>query len=368
MSHTQALYYPWIDVRNSGWLKTSALFWEKIQTIVPASIESPYEERAAKEFEDAGILIPLRVDSDMQEIESLSDDVIRYLSSDEAANLMLSTENRRSAYLHPQKLPDSIRRIAHLHPEKMDHEIRYMMQEIGFSRRRGNWMEVDSEFASFYMTLLATRLSERFGLGLLTDSPSSHRLSAKAKADSELSSVYRNVYDYEFRARRRRRDAPRQLAEGMMVDLIIEQIGIDPKTPTDKILNFKIGHKNEVGKFRKKIEELTSDVPENLSTDALRQYVHDKYTNEVAPAICDLKDALTDNRIGWMTKSLMKVSFISAGASSALVGAGLAVPNALLVGAGVSLIGMGILYNQDKRKALRENPYSYVVSVEKALT
>ena len=238
---------------------------------------------------------------------------------------------------------------------------------VGFSRRRGNWMEVDSEFASFYMTLLATRLSERFGLGLLTDSQASHRLSSKVKEDSELSSVYRNAYDYEFRARKRRRDAPRQLAEGMMVDLIIEQIGINPETPIDKILDFRNGHKNEVGKFRKKIEELTSDVPENLSTDALRQYAHDKYSNEVAPAICDLKDALTDSRIGWMTKSLMKVSFISAGTSSALVGAGLSVPNALLVGAGISLIGMGILYNQDKKKVLRENPYSYVVSVEKAL-
>lgn len=367
MSHTQALYYPWIDVYNSGWLKTSALFWDKIQTIVPASINSPYENRSAKEFEDAGVLIPLRVDSNMEEIELLSEDVIRYLSSDEAANIMLSTENRRTAYLHPQKLPDSIRRIAYLHPEKMDHEIRYMMEEYGLSRMRGNWMEVDSEFASFYMTLLATRLSERFGLGLLTDSSSSHRLSSKVKADSEISSVYRNAYDYEYRAGRRRREAPRQLAEGMMVDLIIEQIGIDPKTPTDKILEFRNSHRNEVGKFRKKIEELTSDVPVKLTMDALRQYVHDKYSNEVAPAISDLKNALTDSRIGWLTKSLMKVSFISAGTSSALVGAGLAVPNALLVGSGLSLIGMGILYNQDKKKALRENPFSYVVSVEKAL-
>ncbi len=368
MAHTQALYYPWIDIRDDAWLKTSALFWDMIQTIVPASIERPYKGKTAREFKDEGVLIPLRVDSEMEEIEGLSDDVVRYLSSDEAANILLSTEKRKRAYLHPQKLPRSIRHMSRLHPEKMAYEVRHMMRALGLGKQEGEWMRVDREFASFYMTLLATRLSDRLGIGLLTDSPASHRLSSKARADSEISSVYRGgFHEYEFRGRGPRRTAPRELAEGMMIDLIVEQIGIDPQTPAQSILQFRNSHRDEIGKFRTKIEELTGDIPNEPTVDALRQYVADRYQNEVAPAISDLKKALTSSRIGWITRSWMKVSFLSAGTSSALVGIGLAAPNALLIGAGVSLIGMGILYNEHKKKALRENPYSYVVSIQKDL-
>jgi hypothetical protein len=45
------------------------------------------------------------------------------------------------------------------------------------------------------------------------------------------------------------------------------------------------------------------------------------------------------------------------------VAAGLAVPTALLAGAGLSLIVSGIMYNVDKREALRSNPYSYLLSI-----
>jgi len=46
----------------------------------------------------------------------------------------------------------------------------------------------------------------------------------------------------------------------------------------------------------------------------------------------------------------------------------MALPTALLAGAGLSLIVSGIRYNEDKSEALRSNPYAYLLSLERELT
>ena len=35
MMFSRALYYPTIDIKNGRWLKSAALFWDSIETIVP---------------------------------------------------------------------------------------------------------------------------------------------------------------------------------------------------------------------------------------------------------------------------------------------------------------------------------------------
>lgn len=51
-----------------------------------------------------------------------------------------------------------------------------------------------------------------------------------------------------------------------------------------------------------------------------------------------------------------------------LVMAGLAVPTALLAGAGISLIATGTMYNLDKSELLRADPFAYLLSVERQLS
>jgi hypothetical protein len=99
----------------------------------------------------------------------------------------------------------------------------------------------------------------------------------------------------------------------------------------------------------------------------MQQHATDLYLNDVKPAIDDLKKSLEGSRIKWLTDSWLKIAFISAGSTSMLAGMGLATGNALLVGAGISLMGSGILYNVDKAQSLRTNPYSYLMSLEHGL-
>ncbi len=58
MSFMVALYYPWIDFRDEGWLKSAILYWDSMRTIVPASISHPYSSRTAHQLQEAGILPP----------------------------------------------------------------------------------------------------------------------------------------------------------------------------------------------------------------------------------------------------------------------------------------------------------------------
>ena len=118
-------------------------------------------------------------------------------------------------------------------------------------------------------------------------------------------------------------------------------------------------------RFRSAISQLASGITEDLPLEAMRQKVWDLYTNDLQPSASDLKSALDGHNVGWFSTAMLKTSFLSAGPTSLLATAGLAVPHALLVGAGISLVASGILYNIERRKKLRDNPYSYLLRAER---
>ncbi|MEW5923689.1 MAG: DUF6236 family protein [Candidatus Zixiibacteriota bacterium] len=370
MAFTKALYYPWIDIKDHGWLHSAALYWDKIQTIVPKSIKQPYKDKSSIEFYDKGILEPLKVSPEMYEVDSLTEDIIKYFDAPETLHILLSRKKGGNIRIHRDKLPIPLQNMTYIHPEKLASEVAYMIRETGLGRlNKDGWFEMDSEFAEYYMTLLASRLSENYGLGLVTPLSQSHGLNLRVKMDGDINKMLfmRRVSQYgrQTRLQKRKSTAPHVLTQGMLVDVVIDRIGIAPSTSIKKIIQFRKDHASEVGNFRNMIEKLTNDIPKDINIIALRQYINDKYNNDVEPAIKELKESLEGSKIKWLTKSWLKLSFLSFGSSSALVGLGLNFPNALLVGSGISLVGMGILYNEDKKKMIRENPYSYVLAMEK---
>jgi hypothetical protein len=364
MAFTKALYYPWIDIRDEGWLKNAMLYWERIQTIVPVSIQQPYSIRTAREFHDEGLLVPFRVESSMKENEGLTNDVLKYLESPEGAEVLMSKEISEYHYIHPDKLPEEIRELVEIHPDKLPYEIRYRLQHA-FNAERRDWISVDVRFANFYMTLLATRLSEKIGAGLLSDTSANNKLANAVKLDAKLS-IPRRRYGYEYDEYMHYKEMPLSLAQGALANLIFERIQIDHETPVKKRLEFRKDHADELRRFRTKIAELTKAISSNQPLDALRQQVEDIYINEVKPAISSLKEGLSDSKIKWVTENFLKVSFFSTSSTSVpLALLGWTVPYALLVGIGVSLTASAILYNREKAERLRQNPFSYLLAAEK---
>ncbi|MFA4902719.1 MAG: DUF6236 family protein [Desulfobaccales bacterium] len=258
-----------------------------------------------------------------------------------------------------------------MHPEKLPYEIQHILNESLGNKNR--WISVDKRFANFYMTLLATNLSERHGIALLTDSVSNSRLANVARLDGNLSSYSMgyNINYHEGSRRRRSRFGRdlrrnRSLAQAMLADLILEGIQIDPETPVNKIIIFRERFKSELGRFRTKVSELANEISIEQPLEAIRQSVHDKYINEVRPAIDSMKIGLKENMIRFASDTFLKVSVVSTTATSIpLALLGLSIPCALLAGAGVSFTANTVLYNIDKVQKLRENPFTYLLKAQK---
>jgi hypothetical protein len=346
---SEALYYPWIDIKDETWLKTAFLYWDSVQTIVPTSIHSPYSSRTARAFQDAGFLVPLRVHSDMEQVKNLTDDVATYLGTSEGAELLAPTV---ADYLFPfDRYKRRARKMSgeltetFVHHHKLSRESRKM---VTAAMGDGDWVSTNEKFAAFYMTLLAQRLAESAELALLTPMSAAEKLAIKTRLGT----------------------APpaQRMSQGLLAQLSIERVGVDADTTVDQLLKFRETHGDQLAMFRTKVAGLTSAVGEDLPAEALRQRLSDIYKNEVVPAVSGLKGALAGQRIKAVGEGLLKTAFFSAGSSALLTAVGgVGIGPALIVGAGVSLTVSVINYRTQRAESLRANPYSYLLSLKREL-
>jgi hypothetical protein len=364
MAFTKALYYPTIEIQDEQWLKSTVLYWDKIQTIVPESIQKPYKGRISKILHDEGILSPFLVKSTSAVVQNVSDTAMEYIQSNEAKELLLSKKQRsfsihrdkmpRHFSIHQDKLPEEFR----IHSEKMSY---FLKQEFNDKLDRQGWVRASSHFAEFYMTLLANEICESKRFALLSDNTFTSNFAEKVRLDNNI--VSSSSHD---RFVERHRDAV-HLAEGMLTNLIVQGVKFKPDTPIKKIIEFKSNHKDELGLFRKAVSDLVEKTPNNLTFDAMQQYVHDIYTNEFLPAYNNLGKSLTGAKLKWSWETFMKIAFFSVAGTYVLQQFGLSIPQALIAATGVSCVANKIIYNVDKAEKLRSNPYSYLILVDRNL-
>lgn len=371
----QALFYPWIEIKDDHWLKTSLLYWDEFRTIVPESIENPYKTDSTIALSGEGLLHPIRVRPDMEEIEDLADSVLTYLSTNEGARIVASN-GYRGSIIHEEKLPYQFDKFADIHPEKLPYRVRDELRHLfRDSNRDGGWLTVDGGFADFYMTLLASKLSERTGASLVTDNSMANDLAVAIHLDAPLGQKAGETLGDEWHGRRHRRrdyDAfgprrrhPSAVAEGLLANLAISKINISEQTPIQDLIDFKRKYSDEFGRFHKAIHDLCSGIEGDIPVEALQERVGTIYRNDVEPSLNSLKAALDGKKIKWKAEGLMKLAFMSASSYSALAVAGLSTPIALLAGAGISLTAMGVLHNIEKREQIRNDPFAYLLSAER---
>jgi hypothetical protein len=299
----------------------------------------------------------------MSLIRGLREDVSKYLRTPEGLeSIILSKESS----------------IHYLHSDKLFHELESIIRSssrIESTALENKWIAVPDEFSKFYMTLLATKLSEEYGLGLLTGSAISNRLANAAKLDGNLfetrlpasdrSFEYRDRYMDLHEQHRSQHQIPRDLAEGTLVDFIFKDLQIDPSTSLDKILAFRDENTDELGRFRENVGLLTEGISNNKSLNAMNQQMEDIYKNKIKPELSLLKKGLKRQKIKQGVENFLKVSLLSTTSSGLLLLLGLSSPYILLATSSISIIGAGILYNVEKRETLDKNPYSYLLSVER---
>jgi len=162
--------------------------------------------------------------------------------------------------------------------------------------------------------------------------------------------------------RGRGRSATPKIAQGLLVDLAFESLSIPKEVTAKKLLTFKNDHAEELAVYRNELAALVSDIPEDLSIEALRQAVQERYQNKVVPALKSLKRSLVAQAWDTGTSTLVKLSALSAGPASALVVAGMPAPTALIVAAGVSLTATAVSLVSERRKTRAASTLSYLLA------
>lgn len=356
---SNSLYYPHIDIPNSEWLKTAVLFWDSISTIVPSSMKHPYEYRDTQYLADIGFLCPVKIDSFDEAVIGIENEAISYIESEEFFNFVISTETGEFSNKR-QDATGMFRVLSEtgIYPEKLSYELRHYLSDrfhhLGLQFGTTINYHFEPTFVNFYMTLLASKICEHCSLALVTDSIVSNKFS-----NSVRFGIPKSIRPRHSHIERK------NFEQGLLLDLIINDLRVSPDSDIESIVKFKENHKDELGLFRTNLAKLTHEISQDQPLDAIRQEVSDIYTNEFLPSYNNFKSALNGAGIKWFSDNVLSVSTLSmstTGISVALIG--MSIPHALLAGAGISLLASTVKYSIDKQKILRENPYSYLLAVE----
>lgn len=338
------------------------LFWDSIRTIVPASHRDPYSSDFARALCEAGVLEPVRVSSGMEEVEELTDKVLDFLTDPATAGVILNADGHASRRIHSEKMSHELRKLASIHPEKLPYLIR---SELERGPNDDGWLFVGPGFANFYMTLLASQLAERLGLGLVTESSAADQLAIAVRKGKPLDALGGRRVGRHFDASGPRRSLPTSVAPSLLIDLMVQGVSLPEHLSVKEILRFKTDHKEELAVFRREVARLTTDLPRDLPVEALRQAVSDQYQANVLPAMRSLRESLIAQSWDAGLNGLLKVSFFTAAPTSAAILAGMPSSVALLAGAGISLTASAVLLANQRRRARIESPYSYLLSMER---
>ena len=370
---SNALYYPHIDIRDSNWLKTAVLFWDSISTIVPSSINTPYENRETEYLADAGFLRPVRVNSESESVIGIEEKIINLLTTPDFLKEIFLSNLTKSQEIYGEKMSNrlriGIRESFNIYQEKMSdrvrHEIRDRIYKDKASYKTHRHLErllrdypyfmddekfyLSDKFAYVYMTALANQICENERMGLVTDNLTYHDFANSLRFENK--SNLNNFEDIQ------------NFGQGMLLDFIIEDLKICPDTSLEDIIFFKNQHRDELTLFRLKLAEITQNISPNRPINYIRQEMADAYKIFEAE-YNNFKKALKSQKIKWTTGNFLKTSsaFVTSVAIPMHIGAPTDI--AVLIGVGVSATVSIINYRVDRQNALRENPYSYLLKVE----
>jgi len=365
---TQALYYPHIDIENSDWLKTAVLFWDSISTIVPESVRNPYQHNDSEYLASIDFLRPIRVNSNDEAVVGIEDDIIRTMFTPSFFTMLSNPRHMRNYGIFHDKMSYRLRKMLEsgIHADKMSWEVRHRIQEYGDVFRQGDMFYMDDSFAYLYMVTLANKICENRSIALVASDTQSESVANLLRLDNQTPiAIGRDSRRMFHNARNFCRE--RHYEQGIMLDLIINGLRISPDVPLADIVSFKERHKDELRAFRIQINKLVQGVPQEQTLEAIQQTIRDIYENEFLKEYNELTKALKSSKIKWFTDSLVKISAVSASATGIPMILGATAPQAILAGAGVSMLASVISYSADKRQQLSSNPYSYLLSTGREL-
>ncbi len=354
-----ALYYPYMDIEDAGLIKTAALYWDKLQTIIPLDPDGLYSGREEtlnmNDFYKMDVSREAKKESFLEErfvqpidelIEKTGQEFVSDLQNnpevkDNLANMLRSPQWRRASVDDKYRII-YMEKFNPIHLGNMIFELRDIGIQFNPLTDGTNGMIVPKPFYDMYMSRLASVISQSDHSVPLTN----ENLWQDAALD--------RIIDYS---------EERKQNQSELIRLSLQIISIDLNVPLIKILKFKDKHKEILINFRKHIRELARQVATGLDSTEKQCVLEEIIKDKVVPVKEEIQIKLSENDIVF---GLSAFDIVQATAMGAIV-SGIADLRAGIIGAGISLTVSLYKSIRKDRNIIRDHPLGYLYQADKEL-
>jgi len=288
------LYYPYVDIGDAGLIKTTALYWDKLQTIVPFDPYQLYSDRrktltlpdfyktdASREAKKEGFLEERIVNPMDESVQQTGQNFILGLKEIPEIKDSLVNMLRSKQWRHARKDKYSTIYLEKFDPSHLL-DIVPELSKIGihFSPRTdgSNGFIVPKPFADMYISRLASVVAQKDNSIPLTDE--------HFWQDVALS----RFIDYS---------TERKMNQLQLIKMSLKTISIDPLVPLKDILRFKDKNKNLLLNYRIYIRELARQVARGIDNAEKENVVEEIVQDKVLPVKEEIEAKLSESDIAF---------------------------------------------------------------------
>lgn len=342
-----ALYYPHIHFRSRRWLRTAMLYYDSVSRIVPAGLDP--DDRTFYRF-------PWISDELLEDVrEMTASGIVRCEAPDssvtEIANEFFdfAMDNLVDSEKRSRLVPELAARSRYytIHPAKIDPELLRVLEELKLAHQKqgdpySDW-NIEPVTGGLYMLFLADRMAGN--RQLVSDKPVYQSLLYTRLPGDESSPTHD--------------DRPFRLASAVLQTVV--PVDLDCVN-LDKLFRIREDFADQRRRFQDKLEQIGKDLQQASDADTLAHAVERHRAAILDQYETQLDEVRKHNLIAG--HGLFSVSVPSYVTSA--WGLGLTAPQ-VLVGLGVVGLSAVALKFMFDRKISRRNPFTYLMSVSRAL-
>jgi hypothetical protein len=282
------LYYPYMHIRDATWLKAAALYWKRVDRIVPHDYPT-HDSLTAQMLQDQlGFMVDRRPGQAAVDTSEYFIDLLTERGDELVNRLRVQPSIADLAQQHRRPRDGGLSSngtIGYIFAEKLSSQLIEAMSAQGLAfgasdkhagQRRvsaeigsATWIGMDSRLAAAYMTVLSRLTARSFGLNPITDVPLAHTAMDGLTVDSIADSLIDQLPSESERQSRLQQRVAR-LAVETVIPRSLGLVGVDV------IIAFRKAHENELGAFQAAVTSAANDLvslPNDIEASALRDRV-----------------------------------------------------------------------------------------------
>jgi hypothetical protein len=361
------LYYPFINFKNQGWLKLTALYWDGIKRIVPDGY-ALHDPDDVKALHDAGFVLDQSPAAAIDAVATPFGDLVKRHGDALAAKFGIAhamdwQEDPHTRLYAPEGTDP---RFAYVFGTKMSEQLVLDLHACGLVTARSvdpRWVGMHPRLADLYMLALAAKLTEDGTACPLTDETFDHiavsgftmeRLAAALLEDHSLAASGGTAREIE--------QSMVSLAFGYVVPR--NAAGL----PVAAILELRKNHQEDRRHFQTEVAKLVGELAylEHVrDPDEVARHVRNQLDKTIGPSLERLRKGLRSARIDILESAMAATFAVPAGVAMALTTLGVTLAPASLAAIGLGLGVWSILRKGSKEmtKALSPSAASYLYYV-----